>query len=169
MAELLLQREAEQRGAVVEISSAGVLARPNMPAASGSVTALAAYGLDLSDHLSRPLANLDEHADLVLTMEAAHIPRAVDGQTGLFRRTFTLLEIVRRSRNVGPRGDLDLEEWIEALNEGRTAHGVLSSEDLDVADPYRGSSIGFTSCATQLDKLCSQFAQSMWGSPPVMP
>ena len=169
MAELLLRREAEQRGAAVEVSSAGVLARPNMPAASGSVTALAAFGLDLSNHLSRPLADLDEQADLVLTMEAAHIPRAVDGQSGLFRRTFTLPEIVRRSRNAGPRGDLDLEEWIEALNEGRTAQGVLSSEDLDVADPYRGSLIGFQSCAAELDKLCSQFAQSMWGSPPVMP
>jgi len=169
MAERLLRREAERRGVVVEVSSAGVFARHNMLAASGSVAALAAFGLDLSDHLSQPLADLDKQADLVLTMEAAHIPRAVDGQTGLFRRTFTLPEIVIRSRNVGPRGDLDLEEWIEALNEGRTAHGVLSSEDLDVADPYRGSSIGFTSCATQLDKLCSQFAQSMWGSPPVMP
>ena len=169
MAERLLQREAEQRGVAVEVSSAGVFARQNMPAASGSVTALAAFGLDLSDHLSQPLADLDEHADLVLTMEAAHIPRAVDGQIGLFRRTFTLLEIVNRSRKVGPRGDLDLEEWIEALNEGRTAHGVLSSEDLDVADPYRGSSIGFTSCAKQLDDLCSRFARSMWGSAAPMP
>jgi protein-tyrosine-phosphatase len=169
MAERLLQREAEQRGIAVEVSSAGVFARQNVPAAAGSVAALAAFGLDLSDHLSQPLADLDEQPDLVLTMEAAHIPRAVDGQSGLFRRTFTLPEIVSRSRQVGPRGDLGLEDWIEALNDGRTAQGVLSSEDLDVADPYGGSSIRFESCATQLDRLCSQFAQSMWGSPPVMP
>ncbi|MSY79790.1 MAG: hypothetical protein F2694_09085, partial [Actinobacteria bacterium] len=169
IAERLLQREAEQRGVAVEVSSAGVLARQNMPAASGSVVALAALGCDLSDHISRPMDELAEQADLVLTMEAAHIPAVAHGERALFLRTFTLREITSRAREVGPRGELTLEEWIQNLNQGRTAQGVLSSTNLDVSDPYRGSSIEFDACAKQLDDLCSRFARSMWGSAAPMP
>jgi protein-tyrosine phosphatase len=169
MAERLLQRETEQREIAVQVVSAGVLARQNLPAAPGSVAALAALGLDVSDHFSQPLADLAEHASLVLTMEAAHIPAVVNGQRELFQRTFTLKEILSRTREVGPRGELALEEWIEDLNEGRTAQGVMSSTNLDVADPYGGSSTQFDTCAQQLDELCSRFARSMWGTASSMP
>lgn len=164
MAERLIQREVSERQIDVRVSSAGVAAQVGRPAASGSISALAGLGCELSEHRSRPIANLATQVDLVLTMEVAHIPPVVSGQRELFLRTFTLREMLRRSRDVGPRGQRSFEEWLHALNQGRTAKGVLSSRDLDIADPFGKEACEFKACAEQLNDLCSRLAVNMWGA-----
>jgi len=63
--------ELEQRGYLV--LSAGLAASPGMPVSPQSVEALASAGVDLSDHLSRPLTpKLVQQADRIFTMTREH-------------------------------------------------------------------------------------------------
>ena len=57
----------------ITIVSAGIAAGPGAPAAMQSMTVMEGYGMDISDHQSRPVtARLANYADLVLTMTNGH-------------------------------------------------------------------------------------------------
>ncbi len=65
------------------VASAGVMAGPGSPASSGARSALAARGLDLSDHASAPLAAvLDDSVDLILGMTSSHVALLSDYAAG---------------------------------------------------------------------------------------
>jgi protein arginine phosphatase len=75
MAEVLALREVERRGwEQVRVSSAGVAARPGVPASAEAVEAVSRAGLDLRAHRSRPLSTqLVRWADLILCMSESHV------------------------------------------------------------------------------------------------
>ncbi len=80
MAEVLARREAAARGwDGVEVRSAGAAAANGAPASEGARRAAQRHGLDLSDHVSRPLTQ-DEvrRADLILTMSGHHLVRVME-------------------------------------------------------------------------------------------
>ena len=63
--------ELENRG--ITIVSGGIAAGPGAPAAMQSVTVMEGFGMDISEHQSRPVtARLANFADLVLTMTNGH-------------------------------------------------------------------------------------------------
>ena len=63
--------ELEAHG--VTILSAGIAAGPGAPAAMQSMTVMQDYGIDISDHQSRPVTpRLADYADLMLTMTNGH-------------------------------------------------------------------------------------------------
>src|SRR4051794_7487323 len=100
MAEALLRARLDTRGAAgVRVHSAGLL-KGGMPATSNAREVVA--GLDA--HVSRQLTGaMIDDADLVIAMTRDHLREAVVLRPDAFRRTFTLKELVRRARRVGPR------------------------------------------------------------------
>ncbi len=80
MAEAIARRRIEQLGwAQVQVSSAGVGAWDGSPASGGAVRAAERSGLDLSTHTSTYLTpELVDSSDLILTMSASHVMRALE-------------------------------------------------------------------------------------------
>lgn len=98
LGQALLQRIFANHPALsgVAVASAGTAARPDHPAA-GSIQAIASdWGIDLSDHRSRPLtADLVDGVELVLTMEESHRATVLRLAPRALARTFTWLELGR--------------------------------------------------------------------------
>lgn len=80
MAEVIARSRIEERGwTQVQVRSAGVGAWDGSPASGGALRAAAANGLDLSGHTSTYLTpELVESSDLILTMSAGHLARALE-------------------------------------------------------------------------------------------
>lgn len=73
MAEALLRRLFERAGVEAEVRSAGTAAMTGGPAHPHSVETASARGLDLSEHVARPLtAEILRWADTVLAMQRSH-------------------------------------------------------------------------------------------------
>ena len=135
------------------------------PVTGETLTTAARVGLDLSDHRSTTVdAALIDAADLVLTMERAHVRAIVLEQPEAWTKTFTLKELVRRADDVGSRpAGQELAEWLEALNEGRNRADLLgASPDDDVADPTGDRRADHGSMAEELDVLVTAAVQLAW-------
>ena len=80
MAEVIARSRIEERGwTQVQVRSAGVGAWDGSPASGGALRAATANGLDLSGHTSTYLTpELVESSDLILTMSAGHLARALE-------------------------------------------------------------------------------------------
>lgn len=171
MGEVLLQRAADARGAAAVVGSAGVRGIVGAPASDGSVHQMKRRKIDLSGHIARQLDRrmLDE-ADLVLTMEAAHVVdivsavEDVDLRTAIFARTFTLKEFVARAGRVGPRGSTTLSDYLEAVGGGRVPRDVVGMRANDVADPIGRPDRFYRRCADELDLLVDDAADLLWGT-----
>ncbi len=164
MAEALLGRAVRSRGSAATLGSAGTEARPGVPAARGAVAAMSREGLDLSGHRSRSADDaVVDAADLVLTMEAAHVAALVGGHPDRFARVLTLGEFVELADEHGGRGDRPLDEWLAAIGSHRSAAAVLTRTDLDVADPIGGTRRAFRRCAARLERDCERAATALWG------
>ncbi|HNV86190.1 MAG TPA: L-threonylcarbamoyladenylate synthase [Candidatus Omnitrophota bacterium] len=75
MAEAWLMNEMRKRGidGQVTVDSCGIFAYKNMPATQEAVTVLAADGIDLSDHLAKPLTqDLVTSSELIYVMTSEH-------------------------------------------------------------------------------------------------
>lgn len=131
------------------VRSAGTRARPGLPMAERSVSALVNAGIGPTAFTSSPLdARQIRSSDLVLTLERAHRADLLDLVPSALRKTFTIREF---HRLVGPlvtagrqtRPDLGREEaWRQLpalLTENRRAT-VDDPADDDVADPVRRDS-----------------------------
>ena len=163
MAERLLAAHAARLGASAEVASAGVRALVGHPAEPGAVAAMARRGIDLGDHVARSATpDLVDAADLVVTMEAAHLVDLVSERGDRFERTFTLPELVDRCADHPGRPGAPLCDWLAAVGEGRSARALVGATGLDVADPYGGSGRRFLRCADELDELCGALARSLW-------
>ena len=168
LAEQLLGRELARRGVDAQVSSAGVV-RDGRPAAPEIVELLGERGLDGWAHRSRVLdTGVVAGADLVLGMAREHVREAVLIQPDLFPRAFTLRELVRRGRAVGPRGpDEALPVWLDRAADGRRPADLLgSSPDDDIADPIGAPMAVFRRVATEITELTRAVADLGW---PVRP
>lgn len=163
MAERLLAVGAAELGASVDVASAGVSALVGRPAEPGAVAAMARRGIDLRDHVARDASpTLVDAADLVVTMEVAHVVELVSEDSTRFGRTFTFRELVARCGDAR-RDGAPLGEWLAAVGAGRASRELVSATGLDVADPYGRSDRAFRRCADELDELCGELAASLWG------
>jgi protein-tyrosine phosphatase len=146
----------EHDGAAVDIESAGtMLDADGRPASDGALRSMEKRGLDLADHISRPVSvDMVERADLVLTMERAHVRALVTMEPDAYPRTFTLLEFARRSATVQPRrSDQPLADWLVEVQTGRTPRDLLgASDEDDIADPIGRRQGHYHRCADQIDE-----------------
>lgn len=121
MAEALLRRMFEEAGVPAEVGSAGTAALSGGPAHPHAREVVAQHGLDLADHVARPLSEqLMRWADIVLCMQRSHvdIARALDSTADV--RLVT--ELSRESREEGIRDPIgwDRDVYEEVFDDIRT-------------------------------------------------
>jgi protein-tyrosine phosphatase len=165
MAAALLADKLRTLGAAVPVRSAGLLTR-GYPALPDVISAMAAFGFDLSAHRSRTVT-ADDLADaaLVVGMAREHVRHAVVTVPEVWPRTFTLKELVRRGEQIGPRPDGEpLGLWLARVHAGRERAWLLG-HDLgdDLPDPTGGPPQGYAGTASLLDRLMTRLAKLCWG------
>lgn len=167
MAEGFLHRRLAERGVDAHVSSAGVVAA-GRPASESAVKAMVDHGIDIGDHRSRVIdPAMVAAADLVVGMAREHVREAVVLVPGAFPRTFTLKELVRRGRAVGPRaGSEPVAAWLARVHQGRepSMHLGSSPED-DVADPLGQRLAVYERTSDELAELVDEMVALMWPEP----
>jgi protein-tyrosine phosphatase len=170
MLEVMLGSALRARGVDATVSSAGVW-EAGHPASGHSVSECTDRGLDLHAHRSRVIdAAMVGRADLVLALAREHV-RAVAGLVPeAFPRTFTIKELVRRGRAVGPRRpDEPLDGWLASAGQGRAAATYLRADaDDDVADPIGGTRAQYARTAAELEALSGALA-GLLAAPAIAP
>jgi len=155
MAERLAMQILAERGVEAAVISRGVSAEPGIPATRGAIRALARRGLDLADHVSRPVGPEElAWADLVIAMERRHLSRIAEVELGSIHRSFTLIELRKLLDAVGIRMDGEsVADWVELADQRRDPMRVLGgSREDDVKDPMGGWARGYRTCATLLEE-----------------
>jgi protein-tyrosine phosphatase len=157
MAEALLRHHLERAGVEATISSAG-LYEGGMPATDHGVATMGARGLDLRAHRSRRFdAEMVRRADLVLAMARVHAREAAVVVPDALRKTFTLKELVRGAKVIGPRDPGEaFAEWLGRIADVRLPGALLGvghDDELDVADPIGLGREDYEVTADLLDRL----------------
>lgn len=159
----LLDAHLREAGVASHVQSAGTAAVGQRPI-ERAVRLLAARGLSVHDHISRPIVAADVGAaDLIVTAEQQHVVAIAGQWPDAFARTFTLPELVTRARSVGPRGDRSLAEWLREIGVGRpTAFDYLDATDIpEVADPTGKSRAVWDESFDQIDALTRELAKAV--------
>ena len=159
MAEVLLRQRLGDLGVDATVASAGLL-QSGQPASAHGIDILRGRGLDMTTHRSRAMSReLLGSADLLLAMAREHVREAVVLDPGLWPRTFTLKELVRRGEATGPRQPGEsLADWLARVGQGRRISELTGSSPADdVADPYGGPRMAYDRLAAELDDLLDRF------------
>ena len=133
----LLAAHLDEVGVAAHVQSAGTAARGH-PTIERAARLLADRGIDVVEHRSRMLEpEIVQAADVIVTAEQQHVVAIAGRWPGLFGRTFTLPELVRRAEAVGPRDGRPIDEWLLDVGHGRlTAFDYLDSVSIpEVSDP----------------------------------
>lgn len=149
---------AAQRDLPISVESAGIGAVPGMPATPPTVEAARKLGLDLTTHTSTPAdAARAAAADLVVGLERRHVQEVVLLVPGSFGHTFTLRELARRGKEVGPRRpDESIAQWIARVHKGRRPTDMLgTSKDDDIADPTGSRAADHLTTAEEIQGLAA--------------
>ncbi len=160
MGEALLQRRLDERGAAALVGSAGFLSG-GAPPTEPAIEAMAAEGLDISEHRSRQLTpDLVEEADLVVTMTRQHLVELTLMVPDAWPRMFQARDLVRRAELAGRRPpEQPFADWLAAVGEGRTRAGILSASlSDDVADPVGLPDSAYDATKQLLDDLLTRLA-----------
>lgn len=160
MAAALLGRRLEDAGVKAVVTSAGMLF-DGKPATDHGQAVMADRGLDTSGHRSRRLRpDIVSRSDLVIGMARSHVREAVALAPDIWKRAFTLKEIVRRGEERGGRAPGEsLEDWLARLHAGRRLPDLLGESDADdVADPIGGPRRSYERTAEELDALTTRLA-----------
>jgi protein-tyrosine phosphatase len=171
LAELVLQQELDKRGVAAEVGSAGLVG-DGMAAAPPIIELLVGRGLDARPHRSRLLhTGLLDGVDLVLGMAREHVREVVLTDPAAMDRSFTLKELVRRGRAIGPRpADEALAAWLVRAAEGRRPADILgASEADDIADPIGRRFSVFQRVAAEIERLTADLVDLAWPAVPVPP
>jgi protein-tyrosine phosphatase len=166
MVEALLGRHVAERGIQAHVSSAGLLS-DGQPAAEATERVMVDHGLDLTGHRTRRLTReLVAGADLVLAMAREHVREAAVLEPTAFGRTFTLKELVRRGRAIGPRPSGETTAaWLARVHAGRTPSLHLgASPDDDVPDPIGHRMAVHERTADELVELTDALVELLWSA-----
>jgi protein-tyrosine phosphatase len=161
MAAALLARRLEEAGVKAVVTSAGMLF-DGKPATDHGQAVMADRGIDTSGHRSRRLRpELVAGPDVVIGMARSHVREAVAMAPDVWKRAFTLKEIVRRAEERGGRAAGEpLEDWLARLHAGRRLPDLLGDSDADdVADPIGGPRRSYERTAEELDDLTVRLAR----------
>jgi protein-tyrosine phosphatase len=167
MLEALLARRLAREGINATVCSAGVLAHEGGAPLDEVVDVMREFGIDLSQHVSRPVTpELVKGADVVIGLAREHVRETIVLEPDSYDRSFTLKELVRRSRSVGPRPTgTDLGTWLESLVADRDLDELLgaSLED-DVEDPVGRPASIVRQTAAELADLAHEAVALVWPS-----
>jgi len=165
LAGAFLRREVELHGLPVDVLTAGVSTVAGRPATRSTVEAAKDLGIDLTTHASRPAdRDLVAGADLLIGMERLHVREAVVLEPDVWRRAFTLPDLVRRAEAAGARAPGEsLRGWLEFLSVGRDRMALMgaSAED-DVRDPTNDRTVDHRYTAELLDDLVRRLVSRAW-------
>ena len=120
----------------VEVGSAGLYARPDLPVMPEVAEAAELLGLDVSAHRSRPLdERITAGSDLIVTMTRVQADLIGGRHAGIVTRLFVLGELAGLIATDGPLpSDLPLHVRLaETLHARRPLRGTRSADD--VPDP----------------------------------
>ena len=107
-------------------------------------------------------------ADLIVGMSREHVVYTLGLAHDALPRAFTLKELVRRGRELGPCGtDEPLADWLPRLHASRKADDLLgSSTEDDVADPI-GQPLGrYEEIAEEIEEYSERVVALAWPSVP---
>ena len=163
MAQALLQRSLDQAGVAAAVESSGTMdwLRPAEPEA---VEAMAAMGLDISGHVSRPLtADQIRSVDLIIGLAREHVRDAALLCPDSLPRMFTLKEIVRRAGDImGPSNSETLDSWLSRLVIDRTLDSLLGDSPTDdIIDPLGLPVSEYRNTAAEISRLTDSLAASL--------
>jgi len=164
MARAMLSAQLSTRGVTAGVTSAGIGGggEPPLPEV---ISVMAARGIDVTGHRSR-LATADDlaRADLVLGLAREHVRHAAVLLPAAWPRAFTLLELLRRGHQVGPRSPAEpLGDWLARAAGDRDRRDLLGSSPADdVADPAGGPLRGYQATADLLDQLTRDLVEQCW-------
>jgi protein-tyrosine phosphatase len=119
----------------VRASSLGLLDLGSVDALKEAVETARSFGVDLSGHRTRCLADVDlEPFDLILGFEWAHVQSAiVDGHAAI-ERTFTLSELVGLLRELDSDAHLEPNERVREAH-ARRSPGFMTRRPSEIPDP----------------------------------
>jgi protein-tyrosine phosphatase len=164
MAAALLARRLSGLSTAVPVRSAGMIGCGDPPYPE-VISVMAWYGIEIASHRSRIACAADlASASLVLAMARDSLRFAAITEPEAWPRTFTLKEIVRRGKQIGPRRPGEpFGDWLSRAHAGRERTSLLgdSAED-DVADPAGGSLRAYAETASLLDRLVSRLVELGW-------
>jgi protein-tyrosine-phosphatase len=163
MAAELLYRSLHTLGVPAVVRSAGTSAESGLPALDEARAAVG--GLD--DHRTVALAEpLVEHADLVVGMTRHHVREAILLCPAVLPRTFTVLELVRRGRAVGPRpAGESVEHWLIRAGAGRRLADLAGTSEVEeMPDPIGHGPEAVAKSAADLGAALDEIVELMWGA-----
>lgn len=171
LAEVLLRGYVRAAGAddEVVVASAGVRARPGLPAADSSVEIARAWGLDLSGHRSQPVTDdLLVGSDLIVTMSVRQRDLLGPRAPRLARKLFTLGELSRlvtavEVEDLGPGTPGERLRVLAGRAHDQRPLSAPPDEGEDVADPFGGPHDGYVVMANELLRLLEPITTPVFG------
>jgi protein-tyrosine phosphatase len=163
MARALMQRSLDQAGVAASVESSGTM-EWQRPAEPEAIEAMASMGLDISAHISRPLAAEQiARVDIVIGLAREHVRDAALLCPECIPRMFTLKEIVRRSGEVGgPGRGESLESWLGRLTADRTLDSLLGDSTVDdIVDPIGRPVSEYRTTAAEISGLVGPLAATI--------
>jgi len=152
MAEVICRDAAARRGVAIAVGSAGFLPGGE-PASDGAETVVAKRRLDLGDHESRSIDQVDLAAvDLTICMERDHLVRLVTDHHVPLHRVLLAGEVAGRLTDAPPIRGEGLEAWLTRLDR-TTADLLRAPASWEVADPMGRSRRAYAACAKRLDEV----------------
>jgi protein-tyrosine-phosphatase len=153
----------------LKVSSLGLTAREPRPPIEGAIAEVAALGVDISEHWSRPLRgeNLAE-TDLVLGFESIHVAEAVVEAGAPRERAFTILEFVRLGERLQPPLILDpVERARRMVTAAHTQRFTAPAVDptLEFPDPLAGPESAYPSVVARIQELSDRVLDVLFGPP----
>ena len=163
MAEALLRHAWTERNCSeeLEVASVGTWADFGSPATSGAIDAMAARGIELRTHRSRPARPAEiEAADLVVVMTSVHVSEVLEAVPAVKDKLVMLKELPEMAAEVSAEGDASADERLASL---LRAPRPEPRRALDVDDPIGLPVTAYKRCADDLargvdalvDALCN--------------
>lgn len=159
----LLQQHLAPFGVDVQVHSAGTRADGGPPTRE-TAKLLSDLGIDVRDHVGRPIDQaLVAGADLIVTAEQEHVINIAGRWPSSFSSTFTLPELVERTRATGARSGVAIDEWKTALNDGRPAgFAYLDDRSIgEIEDPTGRDRRTWTATFDQINDLTRRMAKAI--------
>lgn len=166
MAEALLRDRLVRRGVPAEVHSAGLL-DSGEPASAYGVEVMRARGVDIGAHHSTTMApEALVAADLILGMARLHVREAVVLRPEIWRKSFTLKELVRRGEEIGTRAaGQPLDEWLLKAHAGRVHTDLLGDAEADdIFDPIGSSRAVYEAAATEIGDLIDRLVVLLYAN-----
>jgi protein-tyrosine phosphatase len=169
MTAAFLSRGLERVGVAAQVVSVGMRVHDPQPALPEVIDAMRGYGIELSEHRSRPLtAGLARGAHLVLGLAREHLREAVLFDERLLEFGFTVKELARRAGTQGYRpAGVKLQPWLAGLVADREIEELLGASPLDdIDDPVGGPLAAYQDTAAELSSLVDRIVRTVWAAGP---